>query len=106
MDTLHHRLAELAEDAPTGGAPAAQLWARGKRTHRVRATALAATLVAVGTVGTGIGLELADVDGDGSYPSPAGSSAIELPIASSQQCPETLQRIRLTLRDVISMLIT
>ena len=28
MDTLHDRLAELAEDAPTGGAPAAELWAR------------------------------------------------------------------------------
>ena len=60
MDTLHDRLAELAEDAPTGGAPAAELWASGKRAHRLRAAALAATLLVVGAVGTGIGIRLAD----------------------------------------------
>ncbi len=80
MDTLHDRLAELAKDAPTRGAPATELWARGKRTHRIRAAALAATLLVVGAAGTGIGLRLTDVDGNRSYPSPAGSDAIALPI--------------------------
>jgi hypothetical protein len=64
MDTLHDRLAELADDAPTGGAPAAELWARGKRAHRLRAAALAAAVAVVGTVGTGIGARLADGDGN------------------------------------------
>ena len=73
MDTLHDRLAELADDAPTGGAPAAELWARGKRAHRLRAAALAATLLVVGAVGTGIGVRLADVDGNRSDPAPAGA---------------------------------
>ena len=80
MDTLHDRLAELADDAPTGGAPAAELWARGKRAHRLRAAALAATLVVVGAVGTGIGVRLADGDGDRSDPEPAGTVDISLPI--------------------------
>ncbi len=78
MDTLHDRLAELADDAPTGGAPAAELWARGKRAHRLRAAALAATLLVVGAVGTGIGVRLAD--GDRSGPAPAGTVGIVLPI--------------------------
>ena len=55
MDTLHERLAELADEAPTGGAPAAELWARGKRAHRLRAAAVAATVLVVGAVGAGIG---------------------------------------------------
>ena len=80
MDTLHDRLAELAEDAPTGGAPAAELWARGKRAHRVRAATLAATLLVVGAVGTGIGVRLADGDGNRSGPAPAGTVGITLPI--------------------------
>ena len=66
MDTLHDRLADLAEDAPTGGAPAAELWARGKRAHRLRVAGLAAALLVVGAVGTGIGVRLAD--GDDSAP--------------------------------------
>ncbi len=80
MDTLHDRLAELADDAPTGGAPAAELWARGKRAHRLRAAALAATLLVVGAVGTGIGVRLADGDGNRSGPAPAGTVGITLPI--------------------------
>lgn len=90
MDTLHDRLAELAQDAPTGGAPAAELWARGKRTHRIRAAALAATLLVVGAAGTGIGVRLADVDGSSPYPSPAGSTGISLPIESpvGQELPD------------------
>src|SRR6185436_12508407 len=63
MDTLHDRLAGLADDAPTGGAPAAELWARGKRAHRFRAGALAAALLVVGAVGTGVGVRLADGGG-------------------------------------------
>ena len=82
MDTLHDRLAELADDAPTGGAPAAELWARGKRAHRLRAAALAATVLVVGAVGTGIGVRLADGDGNRSGPAPAGTvDTIGLPIA-------------------------
>ena len=80
MDTLHDRLAELADDAPTGGAPAAELWARGKRAHRLRAAALAATLLVVGAVGTGIGVRLADGDGNRSGLAPAGTVGIALPI--------------------------
>ncbi len=80
MDTLQERLAELADDAPTGGAPPAELWARGKRAHRLRAAALAATLVVVGAVGTGIGVLLADVGNDRSGPAPAGTDGIVLPI--------------------------
>ena len=78
MDTLHDRLAELADDAPMGGAPAAELWARGKRAHRLRAAALAATLLVVGAVGTGIGVRL--TDGDRSGLEPAGTVGITLPI--------------------------
>lgn len=81
MDTLHDRLAELADDAPTGGAPAAELWARGKRAHRLRAAALAATLLVVlGAVGTGIGVRLADDDGNRSGLASAGAVGIALPI--------------------------
>ena len=81
MDTLHDRLEGLAQDAPTGGAPAAELWARGKRTHRIRAAALAVTMLVVGAVGTGIGVRL--VDGDGSQLRPVVDGnplAISLPI--------------------------
>ena len=77
MDTLHDRLADLAEDAPTGGAPASELWARGKRAHRVRAAGLAAALLVVGAVGTGIGVRV--VDGDRSVPEPVGP-VVALPI--------------------------
>ena len=79
MDTLHDRLAELADDAPTGGAPAAELWARGKRAHRLRVAAVAATVLVVGAVGTGIGVRLAD-GGHRSDPAPAGTVDISLPI--------------------------
>jgi hypothetical protein len=80
MDMLHERLAELAEDAPTRGVPPAELWARGRRTHRIRAAAVGATLLVVGAVGTGIGVRIADVDGNRSYPSTAGPVGITLPI--------------------------
>lgn len=79
MDTLHERLADLADEAPTGGAPAAELWARGRRAHRLRAAAVAATVLVVGGVGTGLGLRLADGD-DGSDLAPAVNVDISLPI--------------------------
>ena len=79
MDTLRDRLADLAEDAPTGGAPAAELWARGKRAHRVRVAGVAAALLLVGAVGTGLGVRQADNDGSG--PEPAGNVHVTLPIA-------------------------
>jgi len=81
MDTLHDRLAELADDAPTGGAPAAELWARGNRAHRLRVAALAASLLVVGAVGTGIGVRLVDGDGHRAEPLPAKTIGIALPIA-------------------------
>ena len=80
MDTLHERLAELADDAPTGGAPAAELWARGKRAQRLRVAALAATMVVVGAIGTGIGVRVADGEGDRAVPEPAAPVGIALPI--------------------------
>src|SRR5262245_1027699 len=80
MDRLHDRLAELADDAPTGGVPAAELWTRGKRAHRHRAAAIAAILLVVGAVGTGIGVRVADGDGNRSDPAPAGTVDISLPI--------------------------
>jgi hypothetical protein len=80
MDTLHDRLADLADDAPTGGAPAAELWARGKRAHRFRVAGAAAALLVVGAVGTGIGVRLADGDANRSDPEPAGTVDIVLPI--------------------------
>ena len=80
MDTLHERLAELADEAPTGGAPPAELWVRGKRAQRLRAAAVAVTVLAVGAVGTGIGVRLADGDRDGSVPEPAGTVDVSLPI--------------------------
>ena len=79
MDTLHDRLSDLADDAPTGGAPAPELWARGKRAHRLRAAALAATLLVVGAVGTDMGVRLADGDGR-SGPASPGTVGIALPI--------------------------
>jgi hypothetical protein len=80
MDTLHERLAELADDAPTGGAPPAELWARGKRAQRLRAAAVAVTVLVVGAVGTGVGMRLADGGGDDSVPEPAGPVDVSLPI--------------------------
>jgi hypothetical protein len=80
MDTLRDRLAELADDAPSGGAPATELWARGKRAYRLRAGALAATLLVVGAVGTGIGVRLVDDDGNRAVPAPAVTVGIALPI--------------------------
>jgi hypothetical protein len=79
MDTLHDRLADLADDAPRGGAPPAELWARGKRAHRLRAAALVATLV-VGAVGTGLGVRLVDGEGRGSDLAPAKTVRVALPI--------------------------
>jgi hypothetical protein len=80
MDTLHDRLAELADDAPTGGVPAAELWARGKRAQRFRAAGLAAALLVVGAVGTGIGVRLADGRDNVADPEPAATVDIALPI--------------------------
>lgn len=80
MDTLHERLAELADEAPTGGAPPAELWARGKRAQYLRAAAVAATLVVVGAVGIGIGIRLADGNGHRPDLAPAKTDGIVLPI--------------------------
>lgn len=80
METLRDRLAELADDAPTGGAPAGELWARGRRAKRLRAAALAATVLVVGAVGTGVGVRLADGDDRSAGPAPAGPVEIALPI--------------------------
>lgn len=72
MDSLQDRLAELADKVPSGGPHPAELWSRGKRTHRRRIGALvAAVLVLVGTMGAGVGVGLS---GDGqrrSGPAPA-----------------------------------
>jgi hypothetical protein len=85
MDTLPDRLAELAGDAPTGGATAAELWAHGRRMHRRRSAALAVAVLVVGAAGTGLGLRVTDGAADRSDPGPAEidgfeSSGITLPI--------------------------
>ena len=78
MDTLRDLLVDLADDAPTGGAPPAELWARGKRAQRRQLVALAAAAMVVGTVGTGIGLRLGDRDRPDL--APATTVAFTLPI--------------------------
>ncbi len=80
MNTLHDRLAELADDAPTGGVPAAELWARGKRAHRFRVAGIAAALLVVGAVGAGIGEHLADEGNKRADVEPVGTTGISLPI--------------------------
>ena len=80
MDTLRERLAELADEAPTGGAPAAALWARGRRGQRLRAAALAATVLVVGAAGTGIGARLSDGSDDIADRAPVVNVDIALPI--------------------------
>jgi hypothetical protein len=80
MDTLRDRLSELADDAPTGGAPAAELWARGKRAQRVRAAALAVAALVVGVIGTGVGLGLAHDGDDDPDLVPARTVGFTLPI--------------------------
>lgn len=78
MDTLRDLLVDLADDAPTGGAPPAELWARGKRTQRRQLVALTAAALVVGTIGTGVGLRLGDRDQIDLVP--ATSVAFPLPI--------------------------
>ncbi len=79
MDTLRDRLAELADDAPTGGAPTAELWARGKRAHRLRATALASMVLVV--VALGACLDEGLPDGKPTvHLAPGGAGGIALPI--------------------------
>ena len=80
MDTLHDRLADLADEAPTGGAPAAELWARGKRAHHVRIAGLATALLVVTAVGTGIGIRLAHGADGHSRPEPARPLGVALPV--------------------------
>lgn len=80
MDTLHDQLAQLADEAPTGGAPAAELWARGKRAHRVRSAAVATVVLVVGVIGTGIGARLSDDDSTRSDPATPGTLRVALPI--------------------------
>lgn len=80
MDTLHDRLTDLAEDAPTGGTPAADLWARGKRTHRLRVAGLAAAVLVVGAASAGIGVRLTSGDDSRSDLEPAGTIGISLPV--------------------------
>jgi hypothetical protein len=80
MDTLHERLSALADDAPGGGVPPAELWARGKRAHRVRVAGVVATVLVVGAVGTAVGVRLAGADGTRSDLEPAGGNGMELPI--------------------------
>lgn len=79
MDTLPERLARLADAAPTGGPPPAEVWARGKRAQRLRAAVVVATVAVVGAVGTGVGVRLAD---DDSRPDlvPAKIANLTLPI--------------------------
>jgi hypothetical protein len=79
MDTLRDRLAELADDAPTGGAPAAELWTRGKRAGRLRATALAGMVLLVVAVGARLGVGLPDVKPSVVF-APQGPASIALPI--------------------------
>ncbi|HEX5090049.1 MAG TPA: hypothetical protein VFV89_19730 [Nocardioides sp.] len=71
MDTLRDLLAELADDAPTGAVPPAEPWSRGRRLHRLRVTAIAVILVAVGAVGTEIAVRLANGADESLDPAPA-----------------------------------
>jgi len=91
MDTLHERMADLANEAPTGGAPAAELWARGKRIQRLRAAAVTATVLVVGAGGAGIGVRrAADCDRDGGDRAAPVIVDISLPIdyPAGQEMPD------------------
>jgi hypothetical protein len=77
MDVLRERLEELADHAPTGGVPGAELWARGKRVQRLRAGGLAVVLLLVGA-GAGVGVRLAE--GSSKRLTPASIAGITLPI--------------------------
>ena len=79
MDTLRDRLADLADGAPTGGAPPAEIWARGKRTQALQAAALASCLLVVIAVGGRLGVRLLDRQPDVLL-GPGGASGITLPI--------------------------
>lgn len=81
MNTLQERLAKLAEHAPAGGAPPAELWARGKRAYRLRVAAVAATvMVAVAAAVASIGLGLSDGERHRSDLVPASTVGVSLPI--------------------------
>lgn len=80
METLHERLADLADQAPSGGPAPADLWARGKRAHRVRLASGATTAVLVAAVGTGVGVSLLDRSDERLDPAPAVNVDITLPI--------------------------
>lgn len=82
MGKMRDRLAELA-NAPTRTRAGGRALGAPKRAHRLRAAALAATLLAVGAVGTVIGIRLADGDGNRPGPAPAGTVGIALPIEYS-----------------------
>ena len=79
MDTLRERLAELADDAPTSGAPAAELWARGKRAHRMRSMALASMVLIVVAAGARLGVSLPE-DQPAVLLAPGSTAGISLPI--------------------------
>lgn len=89
MDTLRDRLAELADEAPTSGAPAAELWVRGKRAHRLRATALASMVLVV--VAVGARLDVGPPDGEPTVllaPGDTGGIALPIEYPVGEELPE------------------
>src|SRR3954453_21688604 len=80
MDTLQDRLAGLAQVAPKGGPPAAELWSLGKRAHRRRVAAGAVCLLGGGVIGAGVGGRVAEEAGGHSRVEPAGPVRFTLPL--------------------------
>lgn len=73
MTTLHDRLAELADDAPPG-TPAADLWVRGRRYHRLRFAGTVA-VVAAASVAIALVVGVSWQRSAAPVPQPAGSPA-------------------------------
>lgn len=77
--TLKDRLAELAEGAPTGGAPPDEMWTRGVRRARVRRTAAALAAAACAAVLAVAGIQVGGTL-KSSPPTPAtGKAEVRLP---------------------------
>ena len=83
MVTLRERLEKLADVAPTGGRRRSSSGRVGSA-HYLRVASLAATVLVVGAIGTGVGARLAGSDDHRPDPAPTKTVGIALPIEYPQ----------------------